>query len=576
MDILTKEQQQLLKQERELLNQLQLTLAELGIKPEDQNALQESIQQLDDFFLLVVVGEFNAGKSAFINALLGQSVLQEGVTPTTTRVNIIRYGESAESFRISDQIEGRTAPAPFLKEISIVDTPGTNAIIREHEEITTRFIPRSDLILFVTSADRPFTESERTFLKRIKAWGKKVVLVLNKVDILDSREAQDEINQFLVENVEKTLQIRPEIFPVSAKQALRAKQGQPDLWAPSQFEALEAFILEELDEESRLELKLLNPLGVGSHLSEQYGEYFRNRLVLLEQDLQIVADVENQLDFYRREMMENFQLRMSDILKILLEMEQRGEDFFSEYIRLARIFDLVKREKIQSDFEHQVIGDVPEQIERKVTSIIDWLVDANLRQWQAVTDHIAEGRQKHKGRMIGDIGSFNYDRERLINSIHKEANRVVASYDKQQEANEIARGAQNAVAATAALGAGAVGLGTLVTILATTLAADVTGILVAGALAALGFFIIPAKRRQAKEAMRKKLKTMKKQLTKSLSEHFEQEIENSLHKIQATIAPYTRFVRAEHEKNQHARQELQRLKQEIEQLRSQITPDPGS
>ena len=103
-----------------------------------------------------------------------------------------------------------------------------------------------------------------------------------------------------------------------------------------------------------------------------------------------------------------------------------------------------------------------------------------------------------------------------------------------------------------------------------------TGILVAGALAALGFFIIPAKRRQAKEAMRKKLKTMKKQLTKSLSEHFEQEIENSLHKIQATIAPYTRFVRAEHEKNQHARQELQRLKQEIEQLRSQITPDPGS
>ena len=74
-----------------------------------------------------------------------------------------------------------------------MDTPGTNAIIREHEEITTQFIPRSDLILFVTSADRPYTESERQFLEKIQAWGKKIVLVINKIDILEGAEAVKEI-----------------------------------------------------------------------------------------------------------------------------------------------------------------------------------------------------------------------------------------------------------------------------------------------------------------------------------------------------------------------------------------------
>ena len=80
------------------------------------------------------------------------------------------------------------APVDILRKISIVDTPGTNAIMRDHEALTAEFIPRSDLVLFITSADRPFTESERSFLTQIQEWGKKIVLVVNKIDILDSDE----------------------------------------------------------------------------------------------------------------------------------------------------------------------------------------------------------------------------------------------------------------------------------------------------------------------------------------------------------------------------------------------------
>jgi small GTP-binding protein len=570
MEILTKKQKELLSRERELLNQLQITLVEYGVADQDQNALRESIHQLDDFFLLVVVGEFNAGKSAFINALLGESILKEGVTPTTTKVNILRYGKDNGEKALSENVVQITLDSDFLKEISIVDTPGTNAIVREHEEITSQFIPRSDLILFVTSADRPYTESERLFLEQIQSWGKKVVLVINKIDILQSEESLSEIKEFVTENAKKILKTDPVVFPVSSQLALKAKGGEPALWAESRFEQLEKYILESLDQKSRLKLKLQNPLGVGKRLADQYAEFYQDRLKLLGDDLTLIKDVEDQLEMFQTEMLESFDLRMSDIIKILLEMEQRGEDFFSEYIRLARIFDLVKKEKIQAIFEEEVIANVPEQVEEKVTSIIDWLVDANLRQWQAVTNHIAEGRQKHKGRIVGDVGNFNYDRERLITSIRDEAGRVIDGYDKTREADEIARRAQNAVATTAAIGAGAVGLGTLVTVLATTMATDVTGILLASAMAALGLFIIPTRRRNAKKEMRQKVKDMRDQLSESLSAHFDHEIERSLQEIKDTINPYTRFIRSENEKNQHAHQKLKSYLADIIQLSNEI------
>jgi ABC-type transport system involved in cytochrome bd biosynthesis fused ATPase/permease subunit len=172
--------------------------------------------------------------------------------------------------------------------------------------------------------------------------------------------------------------------------------------------------------------------------------------------------------------------------------------------------------------------------------------------------------------MVGDIGNFNYDRNRLITSIRDEANRVVNSYDKVREADEIARRSQNAVAATAAIGAGAVGLGALVAILATTMATDVTGILLAGVMAALGLFIIPTRRRNAKKEMREKVKSMRDQLSESLSGHFNLEIERSLQDIRDTITPYTRFVRSENEKNAAAHQNLIKFQMDIINLIKEI------
>ncbi len=256
MRILNEQQETLLKDERRLLNDLRVALAQIGTDPSDQQTLADLIQQLEEIFLLVVVGEFNAGKSAFINALLGQKLLKEGVTPTTTQINILHYGENQETHAANNNLHILTLPAPLLEELSIVDTPGTNAVIREHEQITAEFVPRSDLVLFITSSDRPFTESENTFLKQIRDWGKKVVIVINKIDILQNEDDFAQVINYVSENATRLLGTHPEIYPVSSRLALRAKQGEPALWETSRFGLLEHYIQETLDEKSRVQLKV--------------------------------------------------------------------------------------------------------------------------------------------------------------------------------------------------------------------------------------------------------------------------------------------------------------------------------
>ncbi len=572
MQILTEQQENLLRDERKILNDLRVALVQFGALPEDSDTLGSSIEQLDQLFLLVVVGEFNAGKSAFINALLGQRLLTEGVTPTTTQIQVLRYGEAQDRTVVNPHQHVLTLPADLLSDISIVDTPGTNAIIREHELITSQFIPRSDLVLFITSADRPFTESERLFLTQIRDWGKKVVLVINKVDILQTEADRQEVAHFVTENARALLGVTPDVFLVSARQALQSKQGQSELWAQSGFEALESYIHDRLDEKGRLQLKLLSPLGTGLSLANRYLEVIGSRQQMLEKDFHMLSDVDAQLALFDEDLKRDFRFRISDVENALFELEQRGDTFFDDTFRLARIFDLIGKDRVQQEFEHEVVGDIPERIERKVNEIIDWMVESELRQWQGVIQHIAERRKEHQDRLVGDtgIGSFNYDRERMMDSVGREARRVVDTFDKNQEAKKIAEDAQVTVATSLAIEAGALGVGALVTVLATTAAVDVTGIVSAGIIAALGLFIIPARRRIAKRELSQKIADLRARLIKSLSATFEREAGRSQEQIREAIAPYSRFVRAESGKLKDAQEQFGSIKSELDRLKGLV------
>ena len=165
---------------------------------------------------------------------------------------------------------------------------------------------------------------------------------------------------FIAENARALLGFTPEVFPVSARLAQRAKvEGGGDLIADSRFEALERYILDTLDEKGRIQLKLLNPLGVATHLAGKYLAVIQGRLDLLKDDLTTIQDIDSQLGIYLKDMQRDFRFRLADVENVLHGFESRGLEFFDETMRLARLFDLLNKDKIKADFARVVIADAP-------------------------------------------------------------------------------------------------------------------------------------------------------------------------------------------------------------------------
>lgn len=580
--ILTDRQHELLVEEQALLDRLAAALDAFPATDEDSESLKRASEQLGELFLLVIVGEFNAGKSAFINALVGAEVMPEGVTPTTAVINLLRFAETQTETMLPDGVIQRTFPADFLEEITIVDTPGTNAIIREHEALTQQFVPRSDLVLFVTSADRPFTESEREFMAQIREWGKKIVIILNKIDLLRDDASRQQVVEFVQESVQRFLGFSPEVFPVSSLLAQQAKSvgdrnpGERDrLWRASQFEALEQFVVETLDEEGRIRLKLLNPLGISEHLTERYLKATKDRLVVLSDDLATIDNIERQLNLYKEDMRRQFAYHLTRIENIIHRMNARGDEFFEETIRIGRVFDLMNSDKIRGEFERKVAGDTERAIDQSIDELIDWMVEQDLRVWEAITDYIDRRRlSKYAEDLIGEVGGqFRYDRRALLESVSRRAQEEVDRYDADTHARELSLSVRNAVATVAIAEAGAVGLGALVVAAASTAAVDITGILAASILAGVGLFVLPARRRKARQEFHKRSTELEQRLIEVMGEQFEHELNRSVGRITDAISPYTRFVRSSKERFESLRSDLTGIADDLRALRHKIGGD---
>jgi len=572
---LSDREQDLRAREQELLGRLARALEAFGpdVEPTDLQRFREATDQLAGLFLLVIAGEFNSGKSSFINALLGERVLPEGVTPTTDRINLLHHGPEVTEHAVEAFLLERTHPAELLRELSVVDTPGTNAVIRRHEELTRDFVPRADLVLFVTSADRPFSESEREFLERIREWGKKIVFIVNKIDILAGDAERAEVLTYVRDNAAALLGETPQVFPVSARRAVQARaSGDTALWEQSGFDAVEEYLLKTLDQEERIRLKLLNPLNVGLRLAARYKEAAFERLKLLSQDIEALQSIDAQLALFHKDMLRDFEPRLARLDLLLNEMEGRGQRFFEETIRISRIRSLLDSESVRRAFEREVVGDTPQQLEAEVGRLIDWIVERNLKVWQDVNQFVDRRRiSLHQEGMLGEVPTtFSYNRQALLDSVGRVSREVIGGYDREREAMAIANEVQGTFATTALAEAGAIGLGTLVATVLTGAAADLTGILLAAALAVGGFYVIPRKRRQAQQGFRRRVQEIRTRLKEGLTRQVHHEVTQSTDRINEAIAPYRRFVHGQQQRINEARGELVATEDALLRLRGEI------
>ena len=581
--VLTAEQGRILQDERRLLADLQVVLARLDASNTDLGLLRSAMAQLEELFLMVVVGEFNAGKSAVINALLGDDYLPEGVVPTTSELVLIRHRDAVEQPGADGGMAVRRLPVPWLQEVNLVDTPGTNAVIRQHQELTEHFVPRSDLVLFVTSADRPFSESERAFLQQIRDWGKKVVIVVNKIELLTTEAEQRQVLEFVRQNAHELLGVAPAIFAVSARLALEAKlrgvreeergagASHSSDWKRSQFGALEQYILDFLDAGERVRLQLSNPIGIAAALVANYQGVISQRQSLLKGDFRALDDIDQQLAAYQSDMRRDFRYQSDRVDNVLYEMAERGDRFFDENLRITRIIELVNSERLRGEFERRVLADSSRAVEHHVNELIDWLVERDYRQWQAVMEFIERRSLQHTDQMIGQVrGDFDFNRQNLLKSIGRSAQEVVDSYDREAEALKLAQDVQRAIIQTAAVEAGAIGLGAILVVILNTTFLDVTGILGASALAALGLYVLPYRRQKVKTQLRTRIGDLRRRLDTAITQQFESELTASVQRIREAVTPYTRFVRVEREKLETLAADLQRAEDEWKGLRRSV------
>ncbi|KDP21464.1 hypothetical protein JCGZ_21935 [Jatropha curcas] len=316
-------EKQLIETERSVLLEAINVIQKAAPQMEEVTLLIDAVSQIDEPFLLAIVGEFNSGKSSVINALLGKRYLKEGVVPTTNEITFLRYSEynSEEPERCERHPDGQYIcylPAPILKEMNIVDTPGTNVILQRQQRLTEEFVPRADLLLFVISADRPLTESEVSFLQYTQQWKKKVVFVLNKSDLYQNTSELEEAMSFIMENTGKLLNTENVmLYPVSARSALEAKlSASSELKQDNKrssvlesyshinsFYELEKFLYSFLDGSTetgmeRMKLKLETPIAIAERILSTCETLVKQECRNAEQDLITLNEIVDSVKEY--------------------------------------------------------------------------------------------------------------------------------------------------------------------------------------------------------------------------------------------------------------------------------------
>lgn len=588
--VLTRQQGELVALERQLVLRVRDALTRADGSRADLERLVSLIGEMDELFLLVVVGEYNSGKSTFINALLGDEVFAMGDLPTTRAISILRFGDAAPPEALGEHMYLYHYPLDLLRDLHIVDTPGTNSIERMEEALTREFVPRADLVLFVTSLLQPLTASELDFLAHIREWGKKVVFVVNGVDRRNSDEQIDRVREYLTREIQARLgAATPTLYFISALHSLRAKvsarragagQGSAatavatvEADPRNEYPALERYVLKTLRETERVRLKLLTPLGVLRNVLKRNVAGLDGRLQVVHEDGRVLRSIRDQLEAYSKEMRGDSERYLLEVRNVLYEMERRGRSWFERTIRIGNANFLRNRDAVENRFRAEVVQDSPQAIEGVVHRMVDWTVQRNLKLWSSVfaelDAHTARLRESGALAPHGDT-EFQYNREELFARLREPVERRLGEFDTEREARQIVDSVKEAVTTALGVNVLALGLGGILVAAFTTAALDVTGVLTATIFAIAGWLIIPARRRKLIAEFESKIEKLNEDLGVLLSAKFEEQLTRYERQLLDVVAPYERFLETERAKLESGLEELRQAEREVGTLEQRV------
>ena len=617
--------ERLLNKEREILDDIVNFLETSAPELEEIKLLLDARKGLDELFLIVIVGEFNAGKSSVINAVLGDKFLAEGILPTTNEITVLRYGESKQRVQSEDGFYNQDIPVDLLKQVSIVDTPGTNVILKRQQRLTEEFVPRADLVLFVLSADRPMTESEVKFLSYIKKWGKKVVFVLNKCDLLETDEDRNEVTKFVRDNAKRLLGVdNAPVIPVAARNALRLKKANASMkeYAETGFPAFEEYVNSYLgggsgnnkSGENRsgeaLRLKLATPLNVSELLLSASKQILDAEMSVAETEVAAASGVDEQMNAYKETMVKDASEQVNFVRANVNGAVKRANALVDETLRLENALDLIttyivgadyselddldvasnssgdsadaasggegnrkKRKKKYSKFvkayQSTVLGSADQELKKTVKEFSKWLKrnnDARLSSYlKAVSSRGFDTTVTASG-----IKEFLESSEKGAPKINSAAIAVADNFDNEAAAYKLDEEMRSAVYGSLGSSAGALVSAFVLSGFLSSMSEDILAYLLAAAVGYVGILSLPLKRQECKAKIQRAAGALVEDVERELLKELAEEIDATSDRVDQLVAPWEAAARVERARVQKCLEVQEKYATEVENLAIEV------
>ncbi|MBI1256780.1 MAG: hypothetical protein GC204_04870 [Chloroflexi bacterium] len=582
------------RREYELITSLLEVIPRIdGLGEQQVTQMRDALFHADHPYMIVFVGPFSAGKSSLINALLGEhDLLSIGPTPTTDRISILRWGEEISRNR-SGEVDTVFYPSPLLQKVSFVDTPGLESVFQKHEEITRRFLHRSDTVLLIMLATQAMTARNVEYLKLLKDYGKNVIIVLNQVDLLTPEETET-VKEYVLDQSRSQLGFKPEIWLISARQAMTARlpDGTIDqeLWKASGINQIEEYVDRQLSDLTRLRQKLQTPLQIVQNVHQSALETVRGDQKALDHYQSITQNIDQQLTVFKREQDKIVHGIDEEISAKFGAASQRGSEAIQEMFGLSRALGsvlrgvlelvglsrLIKRSYTRTEFErHKAFEPIQEmtpiadklapRVEGRDVQDIDDLVKYAKREIEALPPTI-------RTKVIGTVQApLKYDRS-LLQSVRPELE-LVQDEAQKIETEKLERSLRNSLLYMAAYEL------ILIVILIFALVAAPPAqqnspfwiiLVVLIGLALGGLVFLPIRGRMLENAYSERMLQLQARYLEALNTAADKQIAYGMQLRREAIAPLTRLIDAQTEIHTEQMKRLQAAGQEITKIETDL------
>lgn len=516
---LSTEQQEIFDRSLKTIEQVEGLFVEAkALFPEfnpDTNVLK---QQLANPFSIFICGEFNAGKSSLLNQLNNQEIATVGLLPTTR--DIQAYNP-----------EG-------LGGLVFIDSPGTNSIIEQHQELTENYLQQADIILFVTSVERPLSKSEQDFLTLVdRTWARKIIVTINKTDLVNDEEAK-QIRDYVIEGLKNILAEMPPVFNISSKTGVGIAE-------------LKNFLLAFLAEGEKVKLKLHGPQS--SLLV--YLEQLEQKNQALQSKLQTEKTIFDRTSRRIEERLEEYNLlfgifrdNIDDLFTALIQGTNQLIDDNTSFITVLKR-RITKEDDLLAERLAKTIKEI--QLDKNLQEIFKEAIATFIKYRERIVREAKEDLETAVTISEDTLQIPTIDTERL---------------DLDELSTKIKTAAEQGLDNFWRLGITAAATGFGGQLLFSTASVDATAFLIAGFFGLLGINALPRERKKVKQELAENYRGLQENYTNTLKETLATELNKCLQQFADVIRPKQEELEQKIQLGESITKQVATLREEINNL----------